>query len=154
VSEPTFKVWSDGRRFYDTREVAKIIRIVLKRDFPKTKFGVRMRTYAGGSSIDIFYDGKARQAPKKDDVTKLTCNYVNHDFDGMTDSSISLDHWMMPDYSATVANRGAMTFDKAIHTKKPHKDAVLTLFGAGFVFVNDYVEVRTHLDGTETRCPA
>ena len=154
MSLPVHEVRDNGSWYYDTKEVAKIIRIVLKRNYPKTKFGVRMERYSMGSSINIFYDGKAKGAPKKEDVQKHTEHYVNHDFDGMTDSSICINHWMMPDYTAILAFRDSMVGSKAIRVKQPHKDAVRVLFGSGFVFVNDFVEVRRHYDGTETRCPA
>lgn len=36
----------------DTAEVAKMIRVILKKEFPATKFAVRISRYAGGSSIN------------------------------------------------------------------------------------------------------
>lgn len=135
---PIVEKWDDGSLFYETTEVAKIIRFVLKREFPRTKFSVRLRRFAGGSSIDIHYDKDGAYAPKKADVEKHVKNFVNHDFDGMTDSSVSLNHWMTPDYKVTVANRDAMTFQKAIHNPKPSRDAFLVHFGAGFVTVSDW----------------
>lgn len=42
------------REYIDTADVAKILRKALKHDFPATKFRVRSRRYAGGSSIDVY----------------------------------------------------------------------------------------------------
>jgi hypothetical protein len=56
-------------KFISTAETAKIIRKVLKENFPGIKFSVRSRSYAGGSSIDIeWLDGPA--APAVESVTK------------------------------------------------------------------------------------
>jgi hypothetical protein len=134
----TAEKWKDGSLYYDTAEVAKIIRFVLKREFPRTKFSVRLRRFAGGSSVDVHYDKDGAHAPKKADVESHIKNFVNHDFDGMTDSSVYLTHWMTPDYKVTLATRDAMTFQKAIKNPKPSKDAMLVHFGAGFVCVQDW----------------
>jgi hypothetical protein len=142
ATAPKYELGTDGRRYYETNEVAKIVRIVLAREYPKTKFYVRLQRYAGGSSIRAYFDGAGKGAPKRDEVQRLIGDYVNHDFDGMTDSTVRLDHWMMPDYSATIAHRGAFTFNKAINKKKPHKDAVRVLFGASFVFAEDYLPYK------------
>lgn len=139
MKTPVSQNMGAGRRYYETKEVGKIIRIVLKRNFPNTKFAVRCEFYSGGSSIRIYYDGTVPGAPVKEAVEALVKDYVNHDFDGMTDSSVQLDYWMMPDYSIVgIAHRGAMYNDDEINNKKPHKDAIHVLFGAGFVFVNDW----------------
>lgn len=139
MKSPIPEIRKDGRLFYDTAEVAKIIRIVLARTFPGVKFYVRMETYSGGSSIHAYYDGEKKGAPAQDDVYKVIGNYVCRDFDGMTDSSVGLDHWMMPDYSIKIAHRDPFTFNKEINNKKPHPQARRVLFGASFVFAVDHV---------------
>jgi hypothetical protein len=54
-------------RFIDTKDVAKIVRRVLKEAYPSFKFSVRIERYAGGSSIDVSWiDG-----PLQEDVNKL-----------------------------------------------------------------------------------
>ncbi|NIN00470.1 MAG: hypothetical protein GTO24_21030 [candidate division Zixibacteria bacterium] len=43
-------------------EVAKIVRKVLKKEFPETRFSVRTRKYAGGASIDVeWWDGPVQK---------------------------------------------------------------------------------------------
>lgn len=132
------EVRKDGTVVFDTPEVAKIVRIVLKRAYPKVKFYVRMSRYSGGSSIRAYYDGERKGAPKRGDVQKLIGDYVCRDFDGMTDSSVGLNHWMMPDYSIIIRHRDAFTFNKEINNKQP-KGATPVLFGASFVFAEDYI---------------
>lgn len=71
-------------KFIDTAEVAKIVRTELKQAFGKTtdtKFSVRSRRYAGGSSIDVQWtDGPAQR-----EVEKVISYFKGSTFDGMTD---------------------------------------------------------------------
>jgi hypothetical protein len=65
----------------DQTEVAKIIRGVLKENFPTTKFSVRTHKYSGGSSIRVNYtDG-----PAKSKVDHLISHFEGASFDGMID---------------------------------------------------------------------
>ena len=72
-----------------TVEVAKILRKVLKRSFPETKFSVRSSRYTGGSSIDI----KWMDGPTGSEVKAVTGYFQGADFDGMTDSMSYRGEW-------------------------------------------------------------
>lgn len=62
-------------------ETAKIVRGILKKEFPETKFLVRSKSYTGGSSIDI--DWEDGTSTKK--VEALVGKYHGAEFDGMQD---------------------------------------------------------------------
>jgi hypothetical protein len=62
-------------------ETAKLVRKVLKREFPGQKFSVRSHTYAGGASVSIGYTGGPCQRTVEDAVNWLQ----GCDFDGMID---------------------------------------------------------------------
>lgn len=62
-------------------ETAKIVRSLLKKEFPGAKFSVRSRSYSGGSSIDV--DWKDGPSTKK--VEALVGKYHGAEFDGMID---------------------------------------------------------------------
>lgn len=69
-------------RTIDSAETAKLMRKQFKANFSGTKFSVRTRRYAGGSSIDVTWtDG-----PTVDQVEQICSLYRNASFDGMTDS--------------------------------------------------------------------
>lgn len=64
-----------------TAETAKRLRGTLKAAFPETKFSVRSRSYAGGSSIDIRWtDG-----PSTRQVDAVKYEFEGATFDGMID---------------------------------------------------------------------
>lgn len=69
--------------YYSPTETAAEIRKVLAAEFPGTKFSVKTRKYAGGSSVDVYYwDGPAYDAVKR----AIGCMH-GASFDGMTDST-------------------------------------------------------------------
>ena len=52
--------------YYSPTETAAEIRKVLAAEFPGTKFSVKTRKYAGGSSVGVYYwDGPAYTAVKR-----------------------------------------------------------------------------------------
>lgn len=60
----------------DVKQAAKDVRKVLKAKYPKTKFSVRAKRYAGGSSVDIEWtDGPTEK--EVDEDTKHLKRYVN-----------------------------------------------------------------------------
>lgn len=68
-------------RHIDAAESAKIIRKVLKKEYPNTKFSVRISRYSGGSSIYVRWtDGAAYK-----DVKNTLNPFFGKRFDGMTD---------------------------------------------------------------------
>jgi conjugative element/phage-associated large polyvalent protein len=69
------------RRHIDTADVAKLIRVELKKTFPATKFSVNSKRYAGGSSIRVSWtDG-----PTKKRVEDVIGHFHGASFDGMID---------------------------------------------------------------------
>lgn len=63
------------------KDVAKIVRKVLKEKFSETKFSVRSKVYSGGSSIDVEWtDG-----PRESEVKDLVGHFHGASFDGMID---------------------------------------------------------------------
>lgn len=69
-----------------TTECARMIRKLLAQAFEGTKFGVRSRRYAGGSSITVkWVDG-----PLRDAVQAIAQQLEGSRFDGMTDMKESM----------------------------------------------------------------
>lgn len=104
----------------DTVEQAKLIREALKRNFPGSKFSVRIDRYSGGSSVDIRWtDG-----PTESMVEDITNPYRGGGFDGMIDLAYSQSAWLLPDgtvrfagTSGTEASRGSVpaSFGSPMH---------------------------------------
>ena len=67
-------------KMVDVTEAAKRIRKDLKKSWPGVKFSVRSSRYAGGSSINVRWQG----GPIESDVEKVTDYYRGENFDGMT----------------------------------------------------------------------
>ena len=66
-------------------ETARILRQVLKRAFPQTKFSIRSSQYSGGASINITWtDG-----PTVKQVKRITDKFEGAGFDAMTDYKTS-----------------------------------------------------------------
>lgn len=121
-------------RYMTCAETAKLIRERLKAEFPGVKFGVRSKTYSGGASIRVEWtDG-----PTKAQVEAVTGRYAGGRFDGMIDLAYSVDHYLMPDGTATLASSpgsaGCGGLDPKFRQFKPTPDAVRVRFGADYVF--------------------
>lgn len=68
-------------KYISTTDTAKLIREILKVEFPGIKFSVRSKMYSGGSSIDIGWtDG-----PTAKQVSAYTGMFEGATFDGMID---------------------------------------------------------------------
>ena len=80
-----------GGVWVTTADTARLIRSALKAAFPDTKFSVRSRTYAGGSSIDVSYDGVVMN----DDPSRPWPVSVLVDYDGNVIDPTPVDS---PDY--------------------------------------------------------
>lgn len=65
----------DGPRYISTTDTAKLIRATLAKHWPAVRFSVRSESYAGGSSINVSYDGVERDARGRALVTLV-------DYDG------------------------------------------------------------------------
>jgi hypothetical protein len=120
---------------------AKLLRVALKRAFPRISFSVRSKSYAGGASIDVCWtDGPCHAA-----VEKLTAAYNGAQFDGMIDLKTTHTSWLLPDGSAQVAHDagtvGSMGLLPVVSNTKPHPDAKLVRFRADYIFANRTVSV-------------
>lgn len=75
------KQTSNGEIMSNHAECAKAIRQELKAKFKGIKFSVVAKSYAGGSSIRIYWMGE----PEKEDVYLLTYKYTYGGFNSSTD---------------------------------------------------------------------
>ena len=125
-------------------DIAKIMRRELKTNYPKTKFSVRCKSYAGGGAIDISWtDG-----PTKKSVEAIMDKYGDRGFDGMIDLEYYYKHWLLPDGSIALAGTGGTGGSRgtvaAWQANKPHPDAVPVDLYTGYISCH-----RHHSDGFE-----
>lgn len=121
-------------KYLSAADTAKLVRVALKRGFPGTRFSVRTNTYAGGASIDVdWVDGPAYKL-----VEGVARQFAGSRFDGMIDMKVTVQHWLLPDGTATVAsNEGTEGAGGAVPAARewmPHPDARLVRFSADFIF--------------------
>ena len=120
--------------YLSAAETAKLVRAALKRGFAGVRFSVRSHTYAGGASIAVEWtDGPTAKV-----VEAVTEQFAGGRFDGMIDMKISLDHWLLPDGTATIARNPGTEGSKgtipAERQDRPHPEARLVRFSADFIF--------------------
>ena len=134
-------------------ETAKIIRTVLKREFPGTKFSVRSDKYAGGASIDIGWtDG-----PLDREVSAVAKKFEAAGFDGMIDLKYHKEHYLRPDGSVLLAHTNGTEGSRGLVPAQNNRnlepvlpdDAELVSLGADFVFTR-----REISNGPERRAEA
>lgn len=123
-------------RYLSAAETAKLIRKVLKREFPGVTFSVTSETYSGGASVSIqWVDG-----PTTKQVDAHVGAFAGKGFDGMIDLSYYKDAWLLPDGTVSPAksqgsgNSGGM--DAPYDHPAPSPDAELVHFGAGYIHTN------------------
>ncbi len=121
-------------KYLSAADTAKLVRAALKRNFPGTRFSVRFDTYAGGASIDVVWtDGPAYKL-----VDGVARQFAGGRFDSMIDMKVTVQHWLLPDGTATVASNagteGAGGVLPAAREWMPHPDARLVRFSADFIF--------------------
>lgn len=117
--------------YIDAADVARILRLLLKRKWPATKFEVVTHKYAGGASIRVFYiDG-----PPYLDVKTLCCDLEGSTFDAMTDLRSSRYIHIDAD-----VYRAALKREPPVSDDTPPGVKVITAYGlANYVFVDrDY----------------
>ena len=106
-------------RTIDTAECAKMLRKQLKKSFPDTKFSVRTRRYAGGSSLDV----KWTDGPTYESVKSVVHPYEGTKFDGMIDMEFGIDQWLLPDgtlvFAGTRGTEGSGGLHEAQETERP-----------------------------------
>lgn len=83
-------------RYISCADTAKLVRKALKHEFPRIKFSVRSKTYAGGASINVGWtDG-----PRSRDVANMTRTFEGADFDPSIDLRTVRHARLLPDGSA------------------------------------------------------
>lgn len=131
---------SSGSYRFKRTDVAACIRALLAQQFPGIKFWVRTHSYAGGSSLDVEYNGSLPGAPEAKAVEKLVKPWSTDGFDGMIDMAYNLSRWVMPDCTIAGTVTQGTTCSRGVHDErndpKPHPEAVLMRGGIGYVFVN------------------
>ena len=124
-------------RYIDVVEVAKLVRRLLKRNFPEVKFSVRSSRYAGGSSIHVTWEA----GPQQTDVHSVVSQYEGSRIDGDY-SPRSVYHYLRPDGEAMVAYNPASSAvgafepegeDNRILARVMPPDIEWVHFGADFV---------------------
>lgn len=122
-----------GGRFHwgwiDTVDTAKLVRAMLKKTWPDTKFSVRSSQYSGGSSIDVrWMDG-----PQVRHVRAVVGVFAGKSFDGMIDLEYSFGAWLHPDGSASPRNSEGTITTPGYDEPTDDPDALPVRFGADYV---------------------
>lgn len=111
------------------------VRAALAKAFPGQKFSVKSKSYAGGASIDVNYEG----GPRKADVEAVVAPYCGGDFDGMIDMKYCKYSWIAADGSASRAYDPGTEGSMGVHGEEvgdPHAAGCpYVRFGADFIFV-------------------
>jgi hypothetical protein len=133
-------------RYLSCAETAKLIRKVLKDNFPGVKFSVRSHTYSMGASIDVRWTG----GPSAKAVDEKVAAFAGGGFDGSIDMKYDVSSWLLPDGSVQFAKSGGTEGSRgtvpAFDNAKPHPDAELVDFASDYVFL--------HRDPTPGKPPA
>ena len=118
-------------------ETAKVLRLVLRREFPGVRFSVRSERYANGASITVAWSG----GPSREAVNAVTSQYQGAHFDGMIDLMTYRTHWLSPDGAVLLAHEpgtllagGELPAVDNRHVEPMiRQDARLVRFGADFI---------------------
>lgn len=125
-------------KYVSAVDTAKMIRKLLKREYPDIQFYVRTDKYAGGASVNITW----KDGPGEDEVRGLVGPFEGKGFDGSIDMSYYKAAWILPDGTATLAHtsgtRCSMGYIPESDTPKPHPDAQLASFGISSVRTSRY----------------
>lgn len=124
---------TDSPRWIPVPEVAKLVRPILKDNFPGIKFSVR----SDGNSLRVAWiDG-----PTEDDVDSLLAGFRGGGFDGMIDLEYGITSWLLPDGTAviksTTGTEGSTgtvpAYERPI---TPHDDAEPVRFASKYIFLD------------------
>ncbi len=121
--------------YLSAAETAKLVRGALKREYGRRcKFSVRSSVYSMGASVHVRWtDG-----PTQRGVERIVSGFAGGGFDGMIDLAYSVDSWLMPDGTATLAyspgTEGSMGVYPGAIVDPPAPDARLVSFLADYVF--------------------
>jgi hypothetical protein len=126
--------------FVAIADQARLVREELRRRYPDTRFYVRSKTYSGGGSINVQYDGELAGAPDWQDVMDALRAYEGGSFDGMIDMGYSRKAWLTPDgrlsAGTSPGTQGSGGYHEPYDEPAPAPGAVLTHLHAHYVFVN------------------
>lgn len=115
-------------------ETAKLVRLALRHGFPAVRFSVRSKTYSGGASITVRWQG----GPTAEEVESVVRPFEGAEFDGMIDLKAHRDHWLTSDGRAIIAfdpgTRSSGGVLPSVENPPPELDARLVSFGADFIF--------------------
>ena len=121
-------------RYVRPGETSRLIRKLLKRSFPATKFHVWTHTYAGGASINVTWD----EGPAYDEVDAMVRPFAGSGFDGMIDMAYSVEAFLTADgrafFAQTTGTEGSGGDVPAPKTFKPTPDAERVCFCVDHVF--------------------
>lgn len=122
--------------YISVTDTAKIIRRILKKNFPDAKFWVRSKSYSGGASVGVYWiDG-----PSKEEVKEKLLPLEGKSFDGSIDMACYDYTWLLPDGSVRFAKsegtEGSMGFIPASESPRPHPEARLISSGADSIRYN------------------
>jgi hypothetical protein len=119
-------------KYLSCAETAKLVRTVLKKNFPGVKFSVRSSVYSLGASIDVSWV----LGPTTKEVDAVAGRYESASFDGSIDMETRYDHWLLPDGSAIVKHgpgtEGSMGYIPAVSNPMP-AGAIPVSFGAHYI---------------------
>src|SRR6056297_2997567 len=149
IYESARKQWAakpGSTAYVNTTDTAKLIRALLRRKFPNTKFSVRSSKYSGGSSIRVAWtDG-----PTDKLVDAYVQPFAGGGFDGIIDMKFYSDSWLYPDgsasFMATGGTEGSMGAVPAATAEPAADGAIPVSFSADFVFTN-----RSYSDAARDR---
>jgi hypothetical protein len=86
-------------KYQRVADTAKLVRAAVKAAFPGVKFSVRSESYAGGASINVFWE----DGPTPSDVEKVIGVYAGARFDGMIDLKYHVQHRLCPVHGVQLA---------------------------------------------------
>ncbi|MEQ8308046.1 MAG: LPD29 domain-containing protein [Hoeflea sp.] len=138
AQETVMKPTQRETEYLSVTDTAKLIRKRLKALYPKVKFSVRSRKYAGGASIDVETPVDFPDADLKK-VDSEIAPFQSRGFDGMIDMSYGKTTWLLPDGSVTPAEssgtEGSGGLAPGYVNPAPHPDARKISSGANYIFV-------------------
>ena len=120
-------------------DTAICLRATLAREFPGVKFSVTSENYSMGCAVRVDWtDG-----PAENDVDKIADRFTFADFDGMIDLKTSVDRWLAPDGSMSLAHAEGSEGSKGCTPEAigdPHHPGVVLVTGGAH-----YVTTSRHL---------
>jgi hypothetical protein len=115
-------------KYLGAADTAKVVRKILKAEFPGVKFSVRSETYSMGCSVRVHWE----DGPTSKQVDQAVGRLSGSGFDGMIDLKYSISHWLSPDGTFSLAKSqgsiGSGGMNEGFDYPKPHPDAIEVTF--------------------------